>query len=132
MKNIITLRFAAVVLMAILGAIVIFHLLVISGVIPYQMVWGGRLADRSQMLRFETISILTNLVMLTVVMIRAGFVRLRVHPISIRIALWLMVGLFLLNTIGNLLSNNETEKIIFTPLTVLLCLLSLRLATSRG
>lgn len=132
MKNIITLRFAAVALMAILGAIVIFHLLVISGVIPYQMVWGGRLADRSQMLRFETISILTNLVMLTVVMIRAGFVRLRVHPISIRIALWLMVGLFLLNTIGNLLSNNETEKIIFTPLTVLLCLLSLRLATSRG
>lgn len=132
MKNIITLRFAAVALMAILGAIVVFHLLVISGVIPYQMVWGGRLADRSQMLRFETISILTNLVMLTVVMIRAGFVRLRVHPISIRIALWLMVGLFLLNTIGNLLSNNETEKIIFTPLTVLLCLLSLRLATSRG
>lgn len=132
MRNIITVRFAAITLIAILGAIVIFHLLVISGVIPYQIVWGGRLKDRNQMLRFETISILMNLVMLAVVMIRVGFVRVRVHPMTTKIALWLMAALFLLNTVGNLLSNNETERIIFTPLTALLCLLSLRLATSRA
>jgi hypothetical protein len=42
-----------------------------------------------------------------------------------------MAGLFFLNTIGNLLSNNQLEKILFTPLTTILFVFSLRLAIDK-
>lgn len=40
-------------------------------VIPFEIVWGGRLKDKSQMLAFETASVIINLFMLTVAMKKA-------------------------------------------------------------
>ena len=131
MKNIITERIATVGLLTILSVIIIFHLLIIVGVIPFDIVWGGRLEDSEQMLQFETISILLNAIMLLVVSTRAGIIRWNIKPLLITIALWGMFGLFSVNTIGNLLSNNSLETIIFTPLTLLLALFSWRLAVSK-
>jgi hypothetical protein len=39
-----------------------------------------------------------------------------------------MFVLFAINTVGNIFSNNELERLIFTPLTLLLAVFSLRLA----
>jgi hypothetical protein len=128
MKNLIPEKLAIYGIFIILSLIVLFHLLIVTGVIPFDIVWGGRLQNHSQMLQFETISILMNLVMLGIVAIRAGFYKLNPNFPIVRIALYLMSGLFFLNTIGNLLSNNHMEKIIFTPLTVILFVFSLRLA----
>jgi hypothetical protein len=44
----------------------------------------------------------------------------------------LMFLLFLVNTAGNLASTNQLEKQLFTPLTLLLALLSLRVAVSSA
>jgi hypothetical protein len=46
-------------------------------------------------------------------------------------ALWFMTGLFLLNTIGNVTSNNKVEQKFFTPITILLAIFSLILALSN-
>jgi hypothetical protein len=128
LKSYITERIAINGLCLILSSVIVFHLLVILGVIPFDIVWGGRLKDRSQMVSFELTSILLNLIMLAVVTIKAELIKIPVNKKIIRILLWLMALLFLLNTIGNLLSNNQLEKIIFTPLTFLLSLFSIRLA----
>lgn len=126
-----TKRIATSGLLFILSAIVLFHLLVLLGVVPWDIVWAGRLQDASQMLVFETISIGVNLLMLAVVSIYAGILKVNLHPTVIKAALWVMFAIFLLNTVGNMLSNNEMEKIVFTPLTLLLSLFSLRLAISK-
>lgn len=123
-----TKQIAAKGLLAILSSIIVFHLLVITGVIPYQIVWGGRLQNVNQMLKFEAVSLLLNLVMVTWVALSLGRIQLKVNENVLRIGFWIMFLLFLLNTVGNLLSNNGLEKIIFTPLTVLLALFSFRLA----
>jgi hypothetical protein len=68
------------------------------------------------------------MLLLAVVALRAGLLRVRLHPIAGRILLGLMAGLFLLNTVGNLLSAHPFEQMVFTPLTLVLFLLSLRLA----
>jgi hypothetical protein len=94
-------------------------------------VWGGRLKDAAQMRRFETVSILTNAVMMAVVAIRGGYLPVRIPARIITIALWLMVALFVLNTLGNLASVNRWERFIFTPLTGVLALLCLRLAIRK-
>ncbi len=119
-------------LLSIFSLSVIFHLLVIIGFIPYDIVWGGRLSDFTEMVIFESISIILNLLMLTVVASYAGYLKKGINHKAIKVALWLMFFLFLVNTIGNLNSNNEMERILFTPITILVAAFSLRLALSRG
>ncbi len=128
MLTIDTKQIASRGLLLILSLVILFHLLVIAGVIPFQVVWGGRLKDTSQMLVFESVSILLNLLMLTVVSIQAGLVKVTLNQRILKIAFWLMGILFFLNTIGNLASLNQLERLVFTPLTFLLALFSLRLA----
>jgi hypothetical protein len=131
MENLNTTRLASYGLLLILSGVILFHIFVLSGLIPFAIVWGGRLQDTSQMLVFETISIAINLVMLAVAAIQAGMLKVKIRPGLIRTALWVMFALFLVNTLGNLFSNNELEKMLFTPLTGLLALFCLRLATSK-
>ncbi len=70
--------------------------------------------------------------MLQIVLIRAGYFKLKINPVIIKIALWIMAFLFLLNTIGNLFSENDFEKLAFTPLTLILAIFCIRLATTNN
>ena len=128
MIRLISESFASRGLMILFSLIIVFHLLVLVQVIPFQMVWGGRLNSVSEMYTFETVSIALNLLMLAVVSVRSGVMSLVVNPRVIQFLLWAMAALFILNTVGNLLSINETEKLIFTPITLILSIFSIRLA----
>jgi hypothetical protein len=118
-------------LIAILSIFVIFHFLLLLNIVPYKIVWGGRVENKSELLKFELISIFMNVIMILIACIKEKYLRLKVHPKVIQTALWLMFAIFMLNTIGNLLSLNRFEKWAFTPLTILLSFLSLRLALSK-
>ncbi|ANE52342.1 hypothetical protein SY85_19470 [Flavisolibacter tropicus] len=131
MNKLFTKRTASYCILITLSLIVLFHLLVLVSIVPFQIVWGGRLTNHSQMVRFEMISIAINLIMLAVVAIHTGILKLRIKPLLIYIVLWCMGGLFLLNTIGNLLSINTFEKMVFTPLTLLLSICCFRLALDK-
>lgn len=128
LKNLLTQRAASLGLIAILTSVILFHVLVLVGIIPQDIVWGGRLRTREELVEFELVSIVINFIMVLFVSVRAGIINLSIKPILIRVVLWLMVVLFILNTLGNLLSQNDLERIIFTPITLLLFVLSLRLA----
>lgn len=106
----------------------VFHLLVLSGLIPYDIVWGGRLSTHDEMVAFESISLVINSLMMTVLLATAGYLRISISASLLRFLLWMMTALFFLNTIGNLLSTSSLETIIFTPLTFLLSIFCLRLA----
>jgi hypothetical protein len=101
---------------------------VILNVIPIGVVWGGTMKDRSQMLTFETVSIIINILMLTVAAIKAGYLKISINQVTVRVILWIMFAVFVMNTLGNLLSDNQFEKIVFTPVTLILSIFSLRLA----
>ncbi|MFN0275985.1 MAG: hypothetical protein ACKVPJ_09585 [Chitinophagales bacterium] len=103
---------------------ILFHLSVLFKLIPHTYVWGGRLMSDKAMYKFESVSILLNIVFLVLILILSGYFQFHFSPKSARIILWAMAGLFLLNTIGNLLSKNKIERIIFTPITFLIALLT--------
>ena len=132
MKNFISELFAIYGLLIILSLVVIFHLLIMFSIIPSEIVWGGRLNVKSQMLAFESASVIINLLMLLVVMMRAEILKVRINRMIIKIALWIMFGTFLLNTLGNLFSINDFEKLVFAPLTLLLSIFCLRLAIGEN
>ncbi len=127
-----TERIASVGMLVMLTFFVVVHALILLGIVPFQMVWGGRLTEHSRMVVFESVSLAVNLLMVLVVLVQAGRLRLKVKAIVLKVALWAMALLFGLNTLGNALSHNTLEKSLFTPLTLLLCLGCLRLALSKG
>lgn len=128
MQKIISASLASRLMIVIISLVLIFHILVISGIIPYSIIWGGKLKSHADMVSFESISIAINCVMLSIILMRAKIITFNNHPVKIRVALWTMVILFSLNTIGNLFAETLLEKIIFTPLTIVLAILSYRLA----
>ena len=128
MKKLISERTALYGLLAILSLFVILHLLILFRILPYDLVWGGRTAGFTEVAVLEVIALLINLLMLGVVAVRAGIVQLPAGPIFLKIVFWVMFLFFLLNTVGNLVSNNRLEQLVFAPLTLLLALFCLRLA----
>lgn len=128
MKFLLTEKQAAYGLIIIFSTVVLFHLLVLSGLLPHTIVWGGRLSNRAELIQFELISIGLNLGMLFLILIRAGLVPIRINSTMLKALLWAMAGLFMLNTVGNLLSVNDFERITFTPITALLSVFCTKLA----
>lgn len=117
-------KLSSKIIICILSFIILFHLLVLIGIIPPNMVWGGQLEqDPSPLITLEIISISMNLFIVVVTAMRAGFIRRLLSPKVIRFFMWAFSILFTVNTIGNFLSDNDLEKIIFTPLTIALAIL---------
>ncbi len=109
-------------ILGIIAAVSLMHLLILFGVINYQNAWGGRLKNEQQMYVFETLSLLINLFLVYVLLIKAGYIKGILSGKAIRVVLWIYCLLFALNTIGNLLAVSSFEKM-FSLLTLLLCLL---------
>ena len=131
MKNLLAAQTAAYGLILIQSLVLVFHFLVLFGVVPFEIVWGGRLKDVEEMRGFETVSILLNALMIGAVAIYVRLLPIKMNPKILRLAFWVMFVLFALNTVGNLMAVNEYERVIFTPLTFLLAIFSLRLAISK-
>lgn len=130
-RRVISERVAANLLLVMLSLVTAFHLLVLMRIVPFEIVWGGRLENADQMIVFESVSMILNVSMIVVIALHTGYFNTRVDRRITTVVLWLMAILFLINTVGNLLSLNQTEKIIFTPITAILCVLCFRLAAGR-
>lgn len=116
------------IMLILLSAMLVYHLLIIAQVVPFDAIWGGRLTNEEEMYRFEMVSIILNIVILMVIAIKGGYIR-RIKPNrTIRVLLWLLVVLYIFNTIGNILSTNILEAAIFTPITLISALLCWRMA----
>lgn len=109
-------------MLVLLTAITIFHGLILVKVVPYKIAWGGRLKSDSQMYVFEILSILINLFLSWILLIKANVLSDILPPQTVDIILWVFLLLFVANTIGNLFAKTVIEKY-FSLLTLLLAAL---------
>ena len=58
------------------AAVILFHLAILTKIIPYDVIWGGRLNNDVEMYVFEGISILVNLLLCLVLYKRRIFVEI--------------------------------------------------------
>ena len=123
----IDVKFAATLMIVLLSCVVVFHLLVLSGIIPYNVVWSGRLESISQMYLFETVSITINLAVIAIMGIKGGYIKPFIPKRVVTFLLWILVILFTLNTVGNMFSKTTLETILFTPLTLISAILCYRM-----
>lgn len=101
-----------------LGSVLVFHMMIITEVIPFDKVWAGKLKSVEEMRQFETFSILINLLMFTVFIIKYRLLLKEKRNRLIDILIWIFAGLFALNTVGNLFAENIVELILGTLLTL--------------
>lgn len=110
------------VLVFLLSLVTIFHFCLVFKLIPYTIAWGGRLSNDTEMYRFETVSILVNLFLISILLIKGNYLKVRLNEKVINVILWIFFFLFILNTIGNVLAKTNFEKS-FAVLTLILSLL---------
>ena len=125
-------KFAFSFLLTLLSTVFIFHFLVMLKIIPYTIVWAGKIENDTQMYQFESVSVLINIILFSAILIKGKIVRWNVNPKIIQVILYIFVVIFALNTIGNLFAKMSLETYIFTPLTFISAFLCLRIALEKS
>lgn len=101
------------------SSLLVFHFGILFKIIPYEIVWGGRLTSDEQMYMFEGISITLNSLLIILLLLKSQRIKVSVPIKIVHAGLWAFFGLFALNTIGNILAESTFEKF-FSIVTILL------------
>lgn len=117
-KTIMNKKVAIKIMFFLLGTILIFHLLIFTEQIPYDKIWAGRLNSVEEMKSFETFSILINIFMVLVLLIKYKLLGSGKTNKAIDILIWVFVVFFALNTLGNLFAKSLIELILGSFLTL--------------
>lgn len=121
-------RLACSILLALLAMATLFHLLVLTQVVHFRHVWGGRLETTGEMYAFEIFSLLINTFLIYVVLQKAGYIKRELSPRVINYILYIFAGIFALNTVANLFAEHWLEKTLGTLLTFASAFLCWRIA----
>ena len=111
--------------------VLLFQAVELAGLVPTGMVWGGRMQNDTERTVMSLVSIAVLLLCIAIVRIRMGHGPQALKAFG-RYGTWAIVVVFALNTIGNLVALDMWETLIFTPITMVLALLALRVAVGEG
>ncbi len=132
MKNLISAKLAGNVLLGSLGLLLVFHILVLLGVIPANIVWGGMIQEaQSNLVTLEVIALLVTGLFMLIIAAKLGYIQVGKLSGIVNIGIWLIFAFLLLNTLGNLASGVSFENLVFAPITIILAFCAFRLAIER-
>lgn len=127
-KNLIPINKAYWVFVGVSCFALCYHLLIITQVVPYANAWGGRLPSLQAMYAFEAFSFINQLFFIGLAYAKYKNIGNRNVQRSLSIILYIIFVLLLLNTLGNIFSKSTFEAVFFTPITLVMSLMALRLA----
>jgi len=130
-KRLISYKLAGKSIILILILLIIFHLLILTGMLPYDWVWGGNVNTYQKLLNYELIAIIISVLFLIITIFKINSTNLPKFKIFINIGIWIMMVYFFLNLIGNLMSRSSLEKFLFTPIAIILVILIFRLVIEK-
>ena len=97
-------------LLVLIIAVILFHICIILKIIPYDITWGGRLQNDNEMYVFESVSILLNLLLGAILLMKGDLIKYKFSSRVLNAILWVFFAIFLLNTFVNLFSKTYFEK----------------------
>jgi phosphatidylserine synthase len=92
--------------------------MIIANQIPYEKVWAGKLNSEEEMKSFETISIILNIFILTILIVKYKQLKRKIKNRAVNILISAFAVFFTLNTLGNLFAKSTTELILGTFITL--------------
>ncbi|MFT7034705.1 MAG: DNA integrity scanning protein DisA with diadenylate cyclase activity [Cyclobacteriaceae bacterium] len=123
-------RTAIKLMLWMLGSVMLFHFSIILKIVPYEITWGGRLENDREMYAFETISVIINLFLYAILLIKGKYIKEVISTRIVNISLWFFLIVFGLNTIGNVIAKTTFEKF-FAILTLTFSFLIWTILTKR-
>jgi hypothetical protein len=130
MKKLISVKFAGNILLASMGALLVFHILVLFGIIPAAILWGGQ-ATSANLMTLEIVAIAVTLFFGFIIAAKTGYINAGKFAGVINILVWVVFLFLVVNTLGNLASGVSAENLVFAPLTLALAFCALRLAIEK-
>jgi hypothetical protein len=132
MKRLLSATLAGKILIGFFILLLVMHLLVLLGVIPSSILWGGQVNDDgSNLLALEIIAIALTLVFAGLSALKIMSLKSVGSKLWINIGVWIVFAYLVLNTVGNFASGISAETLIFGPITILMAFFALRLAIER-
>lgn len=103
--------------------VLILQLLLAIGVLPITMAWGGTQSELTPALRLSSVAAAVIMGLFAyVIRRRAGLIGDTPPTTAIKIFSWIITVFLVLNTLGNLVSQSTTEKVVFGPITIALAI----------
>ena len=112
--------------------VIILQLLIAMGLLPISMAWGGRQTELTPGLRIASIVSAAILGLFAyIIRHRAGLVRTKGITLLIKVFAWIVTAYMAFNTFTNLTSQSTAEKMIFTPITIILTVVCFIVSISK-
>ena len=103
-------KLAIKLMLWLIGVIILLHSAILMKIIPYNITWGGRIENNIEMYVFEIMSILINLFLVVLLLLRGRYLSLFIPMKVVNILLWVFLFLFGINTLGNIFAETTFEK----------------------
>jgi len=103
-------KLAIKLMLWLIGVIILLHSAILMKIIPYNITWGGRLENNIEMYVFEIMSILINLFLVVLLLLRGRYLSCFIPMKVVNILLWAFLFLFGINTLGNIFADTTFEK----------------------
>jgi hypothetical protein len=103
-------KYSIKLFLGLLLAVILFHICIILKIIPYDIAWGGRLTNDAEMYVFETTSILINIFLSIILLMKGNIIEYKFSDKVVNMILWTFFAIFILNTIGNIFAKTTFEK----------------------
>jgi hypothetical protein len=68
-------KYSIKIFLGLLLSVILFHICIILKIIPYDIAWGGRLTNDAEMYVFETISILINIFLSIILLMKDNIIK---------------------------------------------------------
>ncbi len=127
-RNVSLIRSLVIIAIILNVLLTIFHVLVMVKVIPYNMVWGGRISTFDEAIQMETASIIGTIIIILITSVGLSkriINRTSRYSYQYKLSLLAISAFFGFNMLSNFASDNSFEKMIFIPLTSVFILLYL-------
>lgn len=118
-------------LLLLLSLLGIMHILLLIGVIPQGVVWGGQLKNQEDLFQMESISLVVTFFFALIVFFKIKSLRNGKKSKILSILLYIIAIFFLINTFTNLFSPVLLERLIFTPVSITMAVLSFILGREK-
>ena len=115
-------KYSIKLFLGLLLSVILFHICIILKIIPYDIAWGGRLTNDAEMYVFETTSIIINIFLFIILLMKGNIIEYKFSDKVINMILWTFFTIFILNTIGNIFAKTTFEQL-FSILTGLSAIL---------
>jgi len=125
-------RTAGNILLTLMFLLMGFHILVLIGIIPDEMVWGGQTVGNTvNKGTLELVALFSTILFSIIISMKLEYLWVGKFTKAINIVMWVIFAFFLLNIIGNFASTSAVEKFLFGPLTIIMSMLALRVAIEK-